>query len=240
MLELALLEALNTPTALKAAILLRSGMWDDLARMQVDPAGYLDTVSGISKYARDRQSIALFSKRVDLETSFDRDEVAYATWVKTEEHCAAYNHVLSVFWSDLWSDPCLAKHVRILRRARKWIRRTLGGVPDSLQGRFGPGTPAELRGNRPPVVADKLTTPSAVTRSALAVLEHSLDSSGLGRWSTENRPVFTRGNELAFVPKNSRTSRVIAMEPGGNLFCQLGVGGEWKTKLHRIGRAFYA
>lgn len=230
----ALLEYLDCPESLGIYLLIKNGQWDDVVRYDVDPLRYLDTVSGARKYFLAASARALVSKRRDLPTTFDRDQVAFETWSATEAHCCTYNHMLSALLpgSPLRGD--FGPHLAILAKGRKWLLRTWGPVPDSLHGRHGPGVSVETRGSRPPVVADKMTDWS-VTSSALPIWAHLTASEGLGRVADEIRSKVVRGNELTFVPKSSKTSRTIAIEPGGNVYCQLAVGGFLKHRLARVG-----
>lgn len=232
-------EALATPLSLSVAILARSGEWDQLARKGFEPGLFLDTVSGASKYFAAAQAAALFNKREDLPTTFDRDAAAYDSFFAAERHCAAMNILLHKVSTPLNSDPEIVWVMRdIASRARKWISRVMGSLPDKLDGKFGPGQVVELRGSSTfSTVLDKLLVTPAVTRSALPIYDHTLEHQGGWRSLIEEgrHLACVRGNVFTTVPKNAKTNRGICIEPGGNVYCQLAVGTHLKRRLAAVG-----
>lgn len=83
---------LDTPIALSCFLLLRECEWDQLALKQVSPSDYLDTPSGVSKYARDVQAVDLLRK-APLPTTFNRTSSAEEVFLAAEEQCLSLIHI---------------------------------------------------------------------------------------------------------------------------------------------------
>lgn len=225
--------ALNTPVALSCAILMRYGEWDTLATKATDPLTYLDTPSGIERYRNDCQAVDLIRKLDQLPTSFDKREVAMRSFYKSEEQCLVTNERLKLL--ELLPSGRLEQAAwDILSRGRKWISRTIGPLPDLLRGRFGPGTTFELKGSRFSTQGDKLWTTPSTTGSAEPLFRLAWEGNAFERLRTRLGLPYSqtvRGNRFTTVPKDGKTDRGICIEPGGNLFCQLGVGDILKERL---------
>lgn len=234
-------ESCGTPRALSCKILLRSGEWDQLATLQVDPSGYLDAPSGADKFRRDYQAISFLRKFDGLPTTWDKDEVALRSFREAELQCHCTNNRLSHLRLFGPQDPTGARYWDLLERAKNWIRRLLGPIRDLSHDelRFGPGTAVEFRNTRlKPCLRTKLWIEPAVTPQALLFWHRA----------TEGSPLYTRrrrlglpchklvdGNVFTTVPKDSKTSRGICIEPGGNLQLQLAIGARLKGLLYRTG-----
>lgn len=229
--------SLNTPVALSCAIMLRYGEWDQLATKAIDPLTYLDVPSGIERYRNDAQATDLLRKLDVLPTSFSRKERALALFHQSEEQCLVTNQRLTLL-EQLPSGKLEHAAWDILSRCRKWISRTIGPIPSELRGRFGPGTTFELKSSTFSTQGDKLWTTPLTTGSAESIFRYMWDGNAFERLRTRLGLPFsstTRGNRFTTVPKDGKTDRGICIEPGGNLWCQLGVGGHLKEKLASIG-----
>lgn len=229
--------SLNTPRALTACLLLRYGEWEQLASLRSDPSAYLDTSIGAEKYRRDAQASDLLRKYDALPTSKKlRKQRAVVAFHAAEERCLRTNEFLILLRSTPLGDYERAC-ANILRKARKWVARVLGKVPPSLDGRYGPGTSFELKGAGS-TLADKFWSTPHVTPSCEAVFTHVFAPTHVARTRCElGLPwvVHCPGNRFTTVPKDSTIDRGICIEPGGNLFCQLGIGGYIKERLASIG-----
>lgn len=180
-----LFSLLDTPFCLKQEILLRYGEWDQLATMAISPHTYLDCVSGTEKFRRDALACDFLRKLSTLPTTFDKTEVAEATFLECENKCFETNHVLGLLDLGFGGDALNAAFVDIRRRARKWIKRTLGRLPDSISGRFGPGTAFEMRKQVTTTLADKMWITPHVTRAAELVARHTMTPTFWDRRRTE-------------------------------------------------------
>lgn len=232
------LKTLNTPFSLGVHLLIECGEWDQLACLSTDPLRYLDTPSGVHMYRRDAQAAALVRK-VPWPTSFSRKTEAHKTFELCEKRCAETNHFIDWLTSGVRpKDPILSACRGILLRAKKYASYVLGPVPDSLSGRFGPGTVFELKGSRHSTVADKVCITPHVTRGAEPIFRFCYDGS---LWDRERLRVglpfvaYSPGNRFTTVPKDGKTDRGICVEPSGNIWAQLAVGDVMKERLKRVG-----
>lgn len=230
---------LSTSRALTCLILMRHREWDQLAQLQVDPLHYLDTVSGAKRFFDDNQATAFLRKSPLLDTSWDRSEVALATFDKCEQQCCETNYVLQLFQHlPRGESPVADRLLDILSRARKIAGRILGPLPDSLEFGIGPGTCFELKGSTFSTLADKVGVTPTTTPDARLVFEHIYRGCLIDRVRQELGLPFlgtSRGNRFTTVPKDAKTDRGICIEPFGNLACQLGVGRYLKGRLSKVG-----
>lgn len=248
--------ALDTPRSLTCEILARYGEWDQLVSLRLDPAQYREDVlcSSLDQFRRDYAATSLLRKCADLELGVDLEKEA----VRTFFLCEAQNRGQNAFLRDWFSlsgevittpqgAPESIKLLRkILSKARKWITSTLGGLPNNLNGRFGPGATFESKLFARKTVGLGLTAydklqfhPTASSNFPAALEDHVV-------WSTALKdvwgPVLTnrviprvRGNRFASVPKDATKNRGICTEPGLNVWAQLALGECMKQRLLRRG-----
>jgi hypothetical protein len=198
----------------------------------------LDTVSGVLKYSKDAQALALVTK-VPWPTTINRRKAAEKVFQDCESKCAETNYLLSFISEGLFSNDRTLNAMReILHHAKRYLTRLLGPLPDDLSGRFGPGTSFELKGHPFSTVADKLTVLPSSTSDAEPVFRFLAEPTLWFRSRlAEGLPFIarSRGNRFTTVPKNGKTDRGICVEPGGNLWSQLAVGDYMKERLKRVG-----
>lgn len=225
-------EGLASPVALKVALLLRYGEWDQLAGCKVDPKHYLDAET----FWRDNQAVSLLRKLRELPTSIDRKAVAEESFLACEAQCFRTNQRLNCY-SDLGVYADQEEHVSaFIRRARKIVKAILGPrPPDDIEGRFGPGATFGDRGKLT-TVPDKMTSSPTLTADAKYFL---LCYHGTA-WAQAQRAIgreinFVPGNRFTTVPKDCTKDRGIAIEPSINVFYQLGVGRLIRERLRRFG-----
>lgn len=250
-------EGLDTPVALSQFILLKHGEWDQIALREISPMHYIDSPWGAEKFKRDAQAVNLLRKADFLETSFDPLVAARRSFWQAERQCKKTNDRFDPehIWADL--DEVYPAPIKdYLLKARKIVHRILGRVPDQLEPNFGPGAtfetgglrrfwakhpsvPKALRGTRRGLtLGDKLKISPCVTDDARDVFGHYFWPSAWGRahLSMDNQLIAsTRGNRFTTVAKTARTDRGICVEPGGNVFLQLGVGSFLKGRLKKFG-----
>lgn len=236
---LGLYESLDTPISLTCYLLLKNGEFGQLANKAVDPLTYLEGSVGARRYARDAQAVNFLRKSPLLPLGIDRTVAAEKTFLACEEQCYRTNQFLRLLSYPSNSETAAETALRsILNRARKIMMRILGPIPESIQGRFGPGTCYELKGSRYTTVLDKLTATTFVTPDCQPLFELDYWSTQWGRESlVTGRPLpqNTRGNRFTTVPKDALKDRGICVEPGGNLWVQLCIGGELKRLAARAG-----
>jgi hypothetical protein len=230
-----LLEDLSTPRSLTVMLLIRSEQWEDLASLSVDPRSYISP----DLYCRDAAATNLWKKLKELPTQVDRRARATAKWQEGEADCYHTNQRLARyldvegFSSFDDRDPLISS---ILGEIRQLILTWIGPAPNSNQvGRFGPGATYSDRGRRA-TVPDKMSSAPSLTRDSVWFLAEWLGTMW-GKAVVANRAdlSFVPGNRFATVPKTALIDRCIAAEPSVNVFFQLAVGRELRSRLRRVG-----
>jgi hypothetical protein len=230
-----LLTDLGTPKSLSAAIMLREGDWDGLAQLSVDPRCYVDSCS----YLRDAAAVSVVKKLQQLPTSVDRRARAIAKWWEGERDCFRSNERLSRYL-DLKGFPAFSDvepGVRdFLSRVRKIIFSWIGPSPNLLtKGRHGPGATYSDKG-RLTTVADKMSSVPSMTRDAVWWFPQWINTQwGAAVAQHHGKVSFVPGNRFATVPKTALIDRCIAAEPSINVFYQLGLGRELRSRLKSAG-----
>lgn len=197
---------------------------------------------------QDRLIAELFSK-FDFATSpFNKREKAQLRFFQAEEACRETNFRVSRS-VDLENDVNSVIHTAI-----NIVSRALGSfnLDEMLRYcRFGPGSSLCVKG---PFTTEyfKLceknpTTSSEAFTYAEALLAYDLKWNAylhgihpfdvVGQFSSSDglgvELCLTDYNKVAFVPKNAKTERSIAIEPYFNVYFQLGVGGMIRQRLYK-------
>lgn len=231
-----ILASLACPRALSVVILIRHGMWDEVANLQIDPLHYNCSDSFFRAY----QATKLLSKARWLPTSIDVRAVAKSKFVEAEEQCRLTNS----FWKRVLrgEQKLTSDDEGILLSARRKIGRVLGS---SLYRwtelcDFGPGADGSSRGGMTSAY-NKLSNPGCVTPGAYPYLEVFASLTRLGHCFVGNIGTrrldleMSRGNKVTFVPKNAKTERPIAVEPRWNVWMQKGLGAYIRKRLKYFG-----
>lgn len=217
----ALYEHLATPRAIACHMMASHGEWDQLAKLRVNPAHYMDCPAHAEKFRRDYQATEFLRKSPLLPTSGGEDskvEAAKVVFHECEERCAETNLFFKLHdlrrgttqWSRLD-----ARLDDILSSARKIVRRMLGKAPNSLALRFGPGTSYELQGSPYTTVMDKTTVTPHCTDRCSALFEHLQFNTHWGAWrrAADLPPLgITPGNRFTTVEKDAFLRRGICIE----------------------------
>jgi len=231
-----LLCALDCPRALTVVIMMRNGMWGEIANLRLDPLGFNDP----DRFFRSHQATKLLSKAEWLPTGIDKTAVAKVKFAEAEELCQLTNS----YWApyrrmEFQFLPC---YERIFSSARRKIGKVLG---DQLFKwtefcDFGPGADGSTVSGMTSAY-NKLSTPGCVTGGAYPYLDTFASLTSLGRLfigdiSARRLNVrLARGNTVTFVPKNAKTDRPIAVEPRWNIWMQKGMGRFLRNRLKLFG-----
>lgn len=235
-IALPLLEGLDTPRSLTVKLLIEHGEWDQLVGLTTDPKHY----TSADLYRRDVQATDFLRKLEGLPTSVNLQAVAVDGFIAAEKQCFRTNRRLLPLL-EFPDGPLSDEEWRLLdfvKKARKIITSILGPLPRFLDGKFGPGATFEDRG-RKVTLGHKMSSRPTVTPEARCLLDIWSDTAWcralLKESPDHSNPKTVRGNRFVTVPKDSTKDRGIAIEPSINVFFQLAVGSEIRSRLKRVG-----
>jgi len=228
------LEALDCPRALTAAILFREGEHEQLAELEFNPLHYNSYVEIRDSYAATK----FLSKFQGLTMTRDLDEVALEKFRKFELLCKSTNRRFRNLLHDpLFRGRAVWLHDAVIRK----IAKILGGfdvdevfeMPD-----WGPGASTLIK-RRDASPAKKFRCEIGITRDLYGLIPWETLSEFYPLWGAQlveaGFPLFQVGNKVITVPKDASTNRVIAVEPGLNLWFQKAVGEMIGKRLLRHG-----
>lgn len=214
---------------------------------------------GAIAFKRARYQLAALLKKFRFNTErAARIESARVKLLAGEDRCHSYN---LEGWKELAHAP-ESWVSEVFTYARSFMEKLLGpALPDPTvmtdRSRHGPGATLDTKCGRVSSYFKFEKWPYQCTRAALRYARNviSSDERWLGaleddyrsrfnipKWRILDRQVFwdtvlevVDGNRIAFVPKDARTERSIAIEPTMNLYLQLGVDGFIRQRLKRWG-----
>jgi hypothetical protein len=238
------LSALNCPRALTVYLLWKSNAPEDhdqLTTLECKPSDYLDAFEFRDSYSATK----FLSKANFLNTTFDKKSVALEKFFAFENQCRQTNKR----FQNLGLDPSFkGANVWLLNATAQKISRILGTVhAEELMdaANWGPGVTTLLKGSYVSAV-NKFHLENGITRELYSLvgpelfpraypmwaqhLTHIRGNSGYG----EHCYTYVAGNSIVTVPKDSKADRVIAVEPGINLWFQKGCGSMIRSRLRRV------
>jgi hypothetical protein len=228
------LEALDCPRALTVHLLFRNGEHEQLANLEINPLDYLKVEEFRDAYAATK----FLSKFKDLTLGYDLDEVAMEKFKKFENLCKQTNARFRALELDpKYRGPVVQLHSAIARK----ISRILGEF-DPLEffdsADWGPGATTLLKA-RDASATNKFQCETGITRDLYNLLPSELLREVYPPWlshmSETGFPNFQTGNKIVTVPKDATANRVIAIEPGINLWFQKSIGSMIQRRLLRCG-----
>lgn len=230
---LALLEGLGTPRALTVYLLLKNGEWQQYLSLGINPEHYTEPNSFMDDY----QATEILKKNPRLPTSIDKRQVAIDKFYDAEVECAKANRRIQDFREDPLSVG--ADVMNTVLRAQDIIQQILGPFPNRAalsrileNMRYGPGATTSTQG----IVTQglKFSKPSLDCTPGLVDFRDLLVSP---LWNQLVAPALNPvlGSRLTTVPKNAKTDRCICIEPDLNIYLQLGIGAEIRSRLKRFG-----
>ncbi len=231
------LSALDTPKSLAAWLLYKNGEHDQLTQLDIDPDHYARKPY---LFRNDLAAVSFLSKASFLKTTFKRDEVAYKKFLEFEELCRGTN--LRFRRPDL--DPQYnGPNVWLLNAVKRKISSLLGEFsPDEFvdKANWGPGVSTMIKGEHVSAI-NKFHAGRGITRDLYSLVcswfpvAYPAWHRSLSHLYGENYFVQEVGNVIVTVPKNSKTDRVIAIEPDINLWFQKACGSMIRRRLQRVG-----
>jgi len=229
-----ILEALDCPRALTVALCYRYGEHRTLTELEVSPSDYFSLKDFRDAYA----ATALLSKASFLETGLDLKAEAMLKFKKFELQCRQTN----ARFRNLCFEAGYSGHrVWLLNAVTRKVQRILGEL--SIQEIFdhanwGPGVSTLLKGEDVSAT-NKFQLETGTTRDLYALLPLDGLPYDFPIWQrhllTTRYPTFQVGNRVVTVPKDAKADRVIAIEPGLNLWFQKGIGSVIRKRLKRCG-----
>jgi len=229
---------LGSPIALSCCIQYTASANVDLVNRDIDPAMYLDVDFIPSLYCNrtrfhdDFSAISFLRKHRSLETGIDKKKVALDAFTLGESCCKETNiRIKSYLQGKL---PCPDEYVLngTIRKIALILQSfDIYSVLDNC--RWGPGSTLSVNG-KDTSSSSKFDVDRDITRDAYYLYKDCL-TSAYPHWEGLNDPNFVVGNKIVTVPKNAKTDRTIAVEPGLNSWIQLGIGSLIRKRLGRNG-----
>lgn len=229
------LSALDCPRALTVWLLYKHKEHDQLVALSVNPDSYLNGW----RFRDDYLATEFLSKSNFLKCSFDRKAVAIEKFQLAEAKCLEVNNR----FRNLSLDPKYhGSNVWLLNATRRKIEKILGDfTADELfdESNWGPGVSTLLKGEEVSAF-NKFRDERGITRDLYSLLGHLIPvaypswerlRTAADSQQLESAFHFEVGNTIVTVPKNSKTDRVIAVEPGFNLWFQKGIGAMIRRRL---------
>lgn len=217
--------------SLTLLILFRNKEYEQIANLDCNPSDYPDRVSFHRAYLATKflSKFGGFGNRVE---TFNKAIQAFLTF---EEQCYDTNRRLkesSIFLAEDVGDVFHIARVKIERLLRDVNSDVLELIFENSA--FGPGVTTSHRGKwlGP---HEKLHGNHEVTAPLNFVLQRAKRPCDYPSWEGLTNPILTFGNKVVTVPKNSKTDRTIAVEPGINAYFQRGVGVYLRRKLKSWG-----
>lgn len=220
------LEALDCPRSLTAFLLYTHNEHKQLTDLSFDPISYNTLTNAQNSLAATK----FLSKAVFLKTGNDLRETALLKFFEAEERCKETNRRIREISKHKHLD--MATCITYMQHK---ISSILGEFPtielfDSAN--WGPGATASIKRVNA-THAEKFQTETGISTSAYALVKDAL-ASAYPNWDL-SKVVLTDYNRIVTVPKNAKTDRVIAIEPGLNIWFQKAVGAIIRRKLRHIG-----
>jgi hypothetical protein len=207
--------------------LFRYNEHDQLIALDIDPMTYEDPQA----FRLDYLATKFLSKATFLSTSVDKRAVALRSFLVAEQSCKEINRSLPKITSlnKKWFDWI---HNVSIRKIEK-ILGDFDGNEVADCANWGPGVSLNRNIKVDTSSTNKFRHEDGITRD-LFDLVGPIHEQAYPHWKVE-KFTFHVGNKIVTVPKNSKTDRTIAIEPGINLWYQKAVGTMIRRRLLRYG-----
>lgn len=219
------LEAINCPRSLAVWLLYKHNEHQQLVDLDISPSDFIDSDEFRNAYLATK----FLSKANFLKTNIDLKEKAIEVFRQSELKCQQTNQNLNdplFFFNNGYED--------VIFTARRKISFMLGDV-DIEQlldaGDFGPGV--SLLNKKDTSRPNKYQTESDISTQLSILLQDVNYFFPESTWAPELKLVDY--NKVVTVPKNSKTDRTIAIEPGLSLWFQKAIGSTIRQRLLRVG-----
>lgn len=230
------LSSIDTPRALTIWLLYKNKEHDQLTQLECHPYHYQ---TGF-RFRLDYAATNFLSKASFLKTSFNREAVAFSKFSQYEKLCGITNYRFRHPEFDPLNN---GSNVWLLNAVKRKISQVLGDFcGDELcdSANWGPGVSTLVKGEEVSGY-NKFRDERGITRDLYSLVSPWFSVAYpswhefLTRESGGDYFCPQVGNSIVTVPKNSKTDRVIAIEPGFNLWFQKAVGSMIRRRLLRVG-----
>lgn len=232
------LSALDCPRSLTVWLLYSTKEHSQLVDLSVNPNDYVSPLAFRAAYSASE----FLSKSDFLDLEVSRKQAAMTKFREFEALC----HKTNSRFKDLSFDPLFSgANVWLLNATERKIAQILGDFrADEFvdEAGWGPGVSTTLKGSEVSGF-NKFHAERGITRELYAFVSP---------WFSEAYPSWVKyasgeviplesffseevGNRVVTVPKNSKTDRVIAIEPGFNIWFQKAIGSMIRKRLRREG-----
>jgi hypothetical protein len=228
-------QSLDCPRSLALWLLYKNKEHQQLVEMSVNPTHYSSAEAFRDAYI----ATEFLSKSNFLKLDVARDKAAFAKFFEYEDLCKRTN----IRFKNLLLDPLYkGANVWLLNTTIRKIEMILHDYsPDELvdQANWGPGVTTLLKGEHVSAV-NKFQSETGITQDLYALVRDWFPVAYPQWWNhltlnSERGFTDVVGNTIVTVPKNSKTDRVIAIEPGINLWIQKALGSMIRRRLQRAG-----
>jgi hypothetical protein len=216
-----ILQSLDCPRSLAVWIIIRDDP-SQLKTLAFNPLDYNNLVDFRDAYAATK----LLSKSTFLKTGIDKQQVAFTKFSESEALCRQTNFRLTHLTSDpSYRGPNVWMYNTFIRKIEDVL---VGYSPEDLfnKANWGPGVTTLLKGVEASAT-NKFQCETGITRDLYYIIS-DLFSEAYPIWgehlNQSGFPSFETGNYVVTVPKDAFTDRVIAIEPGINLWFQKAIG----------------
>lgn len=234
--------ALDTPFSLMCLTLYRAGQYNDLVNVELDPHHYNDA----DRFSRDLAAQSFLRKAEFLKTGIDTKQVALDSFAQNEQSCLNTN----TRFANLAFDPQFSGlNVSLLSRFERKIAWFLGVKNTDSQsceasgldigeffdsGSWGPGVSLLVKGSDTSA-SRKFEIENELTQQLHRFLLPAARLAYAPWLGARDDFRVVQGSSVITVPKNAKTDRTIAVEPGLNLFFQKAAGRILRRKLRNRG-----
>lgn len=234
------LSSLDCPRSLAVWLLYESREHDQLVNMETDPLDFLRP----SEFRDAYTATQFLSKSCFLKLTNDPEQVAIKKFDRYEQYCVETNNRFrNLAFDPKYSGANVWLHNAMIRK----ISRILGQFDAEEfvdSSGWGPGVSTSVKGVDVSATT-KFRIESGITCDLASFVEPWF-SMAYPNWLAyrvvgDEIPTFDetvirqRGNVVVTVPKTAKTHRVIAIEPGFNLWFQKGIGKMLRRRLRYHG-----
>jgi len=234
--------SLDSAISLKCLILFRAKEFDQLVRLELDPHLY----NSSEAFSIDFAAVSFLRKAEFLNTGVDKEQVALNSFIESEEQCRLTNER----FRNLAFDPLYkGSNVWLLSQLQRKIAWFLGVLNTDGQdsassgfdivkffdvGGWGPGVSLSVKGEDT-TASRKFTEERELTHEVHRYLLPAAKLAYSPWLGLRDDFKIVPGSKIITVPKNAKTDRTIAVEPGLNLYFQKAAGRLIRSKLRYKG-----